>query len=306
MAEEWPPEIVKLAEVIGKERIEKYIGYISNKGALLEKNGIDLTSNMGGVLLKSDLENLCNADTRSLPLIDPVNVNNFQAASYKLSLGNQFRAEDDVKYLSNDQKVLTIPPHGIAIVTTNEWLNIPSFLIARWNLKVRMVYRGLVWVGSLQVDPGYQGFLFCPIYNLSNIEQKLVYGETLFTIDFVTTKPVSNTVDETWSSEDSGEKFSTFTFTRLDKQRIRSAPEVTFNRFEDIINRTVSGMQNFQRIIWTVMAILMSAIAIVATFGLMGVSWNGIWITWMLSTFAIIIAGIALVFSILNWKKKTK
>ena len=306
MAEEWPPEIVKLSQIIGKERIEKYIGYLDNHDALLENNGIDLTSNIGGVLLKSDLENLCNADMRSLPLIDPVNGDDFQAASYKLSLGNQYRAEDDVKYLSNDQRVLTIPPHGIAIVTTYEWLNIPSFLIARWNLKVRMVYRGLVWVGSLQVDPGYQGFLFCPIYNLSNIEQKLVYKETLFTIDFVTTKPVSNKGDETWSSEDSGEKFSTFTFARLDRQKIRSAPEVTFKRFERIINQTVSEIQNFQRVIWTVLAILMSAIAIIATFGFLKIDWDGMWIAWVLSIFAIIIAMVALLFSLRNWKDKTK
>ncbi len=80
MAEEWPPEIVKLSQIIGKERIEKYIGYLDNHDALLENNGIDLTSNIGGVLLKSDLENLCNADMRSLPLIDPVNGDDFQAA----------------------------------------------------------------------------------------------------------------------------------------------------------------------------------------------------------------------------------
>ena len=61
-------------------------------------------------------------------------------------------------------------------------------------------------------------------------------------------------------------------------------------------------MQNFQRSIWTVLAIIMSAVAIIATFGFMAVKWDGIWIAWMLSIFAIIIAVIALVFSIKNWK----
>lgn len=305
MAEEWPPEIVKLSQFVGKERVEKYIGYLDNKDALLENNGIDLTSNLGGVLLKHDLKNLCDANIRSLPLIDPVNDDNFQVASYKLSLGNQYRLGDKIDYLSDSQKVLTIPRHGIAMVTTYEWLNIPSFLIARWNLKVRMVYRGLVWVGSLQVDPGYQGFLFCPIYNLSNIEQQLVFKETLFTIDFVTTKPVDGNI-ELWNPKESDEKFSTFTFTRLDRQRILSAPEEAFKRFERTINKTVSGMQKFQNMIWTVLAIIMSAIAIIATFGLKAVRWDGIWIAWMVSIFAIIIAVTALVFSILNWKKNSK
>ncbi len=303
MAEEWPREIVDLSNVIGKERIERYLGYLDNRNELLDTHGITLTRENGGVLLKGDLENLCDANKRTLPLIDPFVNENLQAASYKLSLGSQYRLGDKVKYLSDSQKVLTIPPHGIAIVSTHEWLNIPNFLIARWNLKVRMVYRGLVWVGSLQVDPGYQGFLFCPIYNLSNIEQTLVYRETLFTIDFVTTKSVVGNI-ELWSSQDADEKFSTFTFARLDQQKIMSAPEVTFKRFETTINKTVLGMQNFQRMIWTVLAIIMSAIAIIATFGFTAVKWDGIWIALVLSLFAITIAVFALVFSIKNWKRK--
>ncbi len=306
VSEEWPQEIVDLSGIIGRERIERYLRYLDNRSQLSDTGGITLRGNNGGVLLKPDLENLCDVNKRILPLIDPFVSDNLQAASYKLSLGNQYRLGDGVKYLDDNHKVLTIAPHGIAIVTTYEWLNVPAFLIARWNLKVRMVYRGLVWVGSLQVDPGYQGFLFCPIYNLSSVEQQLVYKETLFTIDFVTTKPVSKKTLDLWSSQDSGEKFSTFTFTRLDKQRIKSAPEEAFKRFETIIEQSASSMQNFQRIIWTVLAIIMSAIAIIATFGFMAVKWDGIWIAWMLSIFALIIAVIALVFSIKNWKRKIK
>jgi len=305
VSEKWPQEIVDLSKIIGRERIEKYLGYLDNRSALLDTTGITLTGENGGVLLKPDLESLCDINKRTLPLIDPFVSENLQVASYKLSLGNQYRLGDKVDYLNDSQKVLNIPKHGIVIVTTHEWLNIPAFLIARWNLKVRMVYRGLVWVGSLQVDPGYQGFLFCPIYNLSNLEQQLVYKETLFTIDFVTTKPVDKNI-ELWNSKDSDEKFSTFTFARLDRQRILSAPEEAFKRFETTINETASGMQSFQRIIWTLVAIIMSAIAIIATFGFTAVKWDGIWIAWMLSIFAIIIAAVALVFSIKNWKRKIR
>ena len=306
MSEDWPQEIVDLSKIIGIERIQKYLGYLDNRSKLLDTTGITLTRENGGVLLKPDLESLCESNKRTLPLIDPFKSENLQAASYKLSLGNQYRLRDKVGYLDDNHKVLTIDPHGIAIVTTYEWLNIPVFLIARWNLKVRMVYRGLVWVGSLQVDPGYQGFLFCPIYNLSSVEQQLVYRETLFTIDFVTTKLVDEKTDDLWSSQESGDKFSIFTFTRLDRQKIISAPEEAFKRFETIIEQSASSMQNFQRIIWTVLAIMMSAIAIIATFGFMAVTWDGIWVAWMFSIFATIIAAIALYFSIKNLKRKIK
>ena len=102
-------------------------------------------------------------------------------------LGSYYRMDGKDYELSDDNKVLKIPRHGIAIVRTYEWINMPGFLVGRWNLKVKMVYKGLVWVGSLQVDPGYRGYLFCPLYNLSDKEQELIYKDPLFTIDFVRT-----------------------------------------------------------------------------------------------------------------------
>jgi hypothetical protein len=46
-----------------------------------------------------------------------------------------------------------------------------------------------MWVGGPQVDPGYQGYLFCPIYNLSNVPVPLNYGDPIAVIDFATTTP---------------------------------------------------------------------------------------------------------------------
>jgi hypothetical protein len=77
----------------------------------------------------------------------------------------------------------------VAVVRTAEQLNIPRFLIARWNLTVDMAYNGLLWVGALQVDPGWVGYLPCPLYNMSNSEVVLKPGDRLFTIDFVRTTP---------------------------------------------------------------------------------------------------------------------
>src|SRR5205814_7673725 len=74
-------------------------------------------------------------------------------------------------------------------VRTYERLNIPRFLIGRWNLRVDMVYRGLLWVGALQVDPGWRGYLPCPLYNMSDKPVELRYQQPVFTIDFVRTTP---------------------------------------------------------------------------------------------------------------------
>jgi competence protein ComGC len=57
-------------------------------------------------------------------------------------------------------------------------------MIARWNIRVTHAYAGLLWVGGPQVDPGYSGHLFCPIYNLSDKPVTLSRGETLALMDF--------------------------------------------------------------------------------------------------------------------------
>lgn len=62
----------------------------------------------------------------------------------------------------------------------------PRFLIARWNLRVSLIYRGLLWLGALQVDPGYHGYLSSPIFNLSDQDVTLKLGEPWALIDFVT------------------------------------------------------------------------------------------------------------------------
>ena len=84
---------------------------------------------------------------------------------------------------------LVLPPHQVAVVKTHEEVNVPRFLIARWNLRVKWVYEGLLWVGGPQVDPGWQGALYCPIYNLAEREVVIPYMERVFTMDFTRTTP---------------------------------------------------------------------------------------------------------------------
>ena len=73
------------------------------------------------------------------------------------------------------------------MIKTAETLNLPRFLIARWNIRVAWAYKGLVWVGGPQVDPGYVGHLFCPIYNLSNKDVWIKKGDPIALMDFVKT-----------------------------------------------------------------------------------------------------------------------
>ena len=82
-----------------------------------------------------------------------------------------------------------IPPFLVAVLITTEALCLPRFVIARWNLVVKLAYKGLLWVGAAQVDPGYVGHLSCPIYNLSDKHVRLDEGDYIALVDFVITTP---------------------------------------------------------------------------------------------------------------------
>lgn len=84
---------------------------------------------------------------------------------------------------------MRIPPFEVAVIKTGERINLPRFLIARWNIRVKWAYEGLLWVGGPQVDAGWVGHLLCPIYNLSDKEVTLKLGEPVAVIDFVKTTP---------------------------------------------------------------------------------------------------------------------
>jgi len=89
-------------------------------------------------------------------------------AGYELSVGDEYFLSGE---FHNLEEKVTIPPFEVAVIKTKEIVRLPRFMIARWNIRVKHAYAGLLWVGGPQVDPGYVGNLFCPIYNLSDIRR---------------------------------------------------------------------------------------------------------------------------------------
>src|SRR6266404_5652004 len=138
-----------------------------------------------GVLL-SDAIKYC---VDKFDLIRPFDEQNLKPANYKLTIGNQYAIEGKLYQLSDrsGEDELRIDPFQVAVIKTRETINMPSFLIARWNIRVQLAYQGLLWVGGPQVDAGYVGHLFCPIYNLSDKDVVLHYGDSIAVIDFIRT-----------------------------------------------------------------------------------------------------------------------
>jgi len=266
----------------------------------------------GSVLLSDEIERYCQDPIK---LIIPFDRKYLKPASYHLRLGSMCRVDGKDYELSENNRVLKIPRHSIAIVRTLEWLNMPGFLVARWNLKVKMVYKGLVWVGSLQVDPGYQGYLFCPLYNLSSKGQELVYEEPLFTIDFVkTTRFDESKGSRLWLPSPARPVDSV---EELDYQRLTSAPAAEFKEVEKVIDEGVnrveqfqSRIDSFQAITFTVLGIIVAALAFVGVSKFTDLSWenpsNWQIATWVVMLFAIVIMTVVLAIASIKalWRKK--
>jgi len=137
-----------------------------------------------GALLSDEIEHYVS----TCQLIDPFKEKRLKAAGYELAVGDEYVLGGERKELSISGTI-RIPPFNVVVIKTEETINLPRFLIARWNIRVKWAYEGLLWVGGPQVDPGWVGHLFCPIYNLSDKEVVLRPGDPIALIDFVTTTP---------------------------------------------------------------------------------------------------------------------
>ena len=185
------------------------------------------------------------------------------AASYKLRLGNEAHLGGKWRRVS-EREPLVIPAYQVAVVKTYEVVNLPRFLIARWNLRVKWVYEGLLWVGGPQVDPGWQGELYCPIYNLAEREVVIPYKERFFTMDFSRTTPFSEGPSTTGNKPvlhkpGAREK----TLQGHDVNRIKSAPFEALQQLSSLDTR----VNSFNIFTFLVLAVMIAAIGVVASLG---------------------------------------
>lgn len=251
-----------------------------------------------GVLLSDAIERCVNA----FGLITPFNPENLKPANYKLTIGNEYAINGEIHSLSNEagKNEIKIHPFEVAIIKTQEIINMPRFLIGRWNIQVSRAYQGLIWVGGPQVDPGYVGHLFCPIYNLSDQDVSLFKGESIAVIDFVRTTefhhnsknykfPPDLVLFEEYKPQKLVSGLVTRVNNRLDK--VETSLRQSLDKLEIEINRIQRRVDEFTSITFTVIAILFASIS-VSAFGKASPPWQYVSV-FLLSGFAIFLAASA-------------
>lgn len=208
------------------------------------------------VLLADEIKRLCEGDS---PMITPFEPGRLRPAGYQMTLGREIHLGGEYKWLDEKEGVV-LEPHQVAVVCTDETLKIPGDLIARWSLRVGKIYEGLLWTGGPQVDPGWEGPLFCPIYNLAERNIVLKYGDPLFTIDFLRTTGISAAYDALKQDP----KFPEIPFQPKrrtladhDRYQLHSAP------YEKL--RNLEGLTEFRNFAIGLIAVLFAAIAAVVT-----------------------------------------
>jgi deoxycytidine triphosphate deaminase len=243
-----------------------------------------------GVLLSDAIQHY----VKEFDLISPFHTANLKPANYKLTIGDEYAIGGKINPLSDlpGQNEIRIKPFEVAIIKTNETLNVPPFLIARWNIQVSRAYQGLLWVGGPQVDAGYVGHLFCPIYNLSDEEVILHQGEAIAVIDFVKTTHFVEGVSQQYLD---GKLPDRILFEDYQPQKLKSAlatkAEQEIEKFKSRLETIQTRMDTFVTVTFAIIALLFAALTLFV--GKPGPSWWDPTVFW--------ISAITLALSMLAW-----
>ena len=146
----------------------------------------------GGVLVDEDIRRLAKKG-----MITTFREGSLQPASYDLGLGDLYFADGSYRAFHDPtNQSLTLKFGEFILLTSLECLSLPDDVVAHAGLVSGRAQSGLVSLFSPQIDPGFQGRLVVPLFNAGRGPITLVYGEPIFTVEFVRT---TRRASERWS-----------------------------------------------------------------------------------------------------------
>lgn len=111
-------------------------------------------------------------------LISPCVRENFEPASYDISVGSDFlrHSTGEKGKLNKKNPVLKIQPGESVTILSREYVGLPQGIIALVISRTGFLSKGLTQI-SAHIDPGFHGNLIQNITNLSNKTRKVQYGQ---------------------------------------------------------------------------------------------------------------------------------
>lgn len=110
-----------------------------------------------------------------------------QPATYDMRLGERALRWNGIEKETINVKEkgsILLPPNSVTFVTTVETFNLPNDIVARFNLKSKLVHRGLLLGTGPIVDPGFKSKIVIPIHNFSNQPVELFYKKAFISVEF--------------------------------------------------------------------------------------------------------------------------
>ncbi len=139
------------------------------------------------VLTKREINARMNETQKhTYKFIDPFIRENLQAASYDLTLGNEYyvcseKEEPDIKKLGENEEAC-IPPRATFFVISKEKLCMPLDVCGSVSLAFGLIRKGLLLAVQPPIDPGYHGAIVALLHNMSDEEIKLKQGMHILNI----------------------------------------------------------------------------------------------------------------------------
>lgn len=99
----------------------------------------------------------------------------------------EFKLEKQEDLNKNIRSKIEFKPNSLTFVTTVEEFNLTKDIIARFNLKSKLVHQGLLLGTGPIVDPQLKARLLIPIHNFSNKTITMEFGQELISVEFTKT-----------------------------------------------------------------------------------------------------------------------
>lgn len=121
-------------------------------------------------------------------MVDPFDPEHLGDATYTCTFSGEYLRYDSKNKLENkklsDNEELIIKPNSITYLQINEVFRVPQYMVLRFNLKVKHVYKGLLLGTGPIVDPQFVGHLNIPLHNLTTNEYVIKKGAKLIDVEF--------------------------------------------------------------------------------------------------------------------------
>ncbi len=122
--------------------------------------------------------------------IDPLPENGIQPASVDLTLGDHFLVieanhmdyidiKSEIKYREIISESVTVPAHSFILATINEYVKIPSDLVAFVEGRSSVGRTGLFIHNAGLIDPGFEGKITLELFNANSLPIKLISGRRI-------------------------------------------------------------------------------------------------------------------------------